>query len=127
MWSNPHDGVDMTVGVIADEVAVVEPYNAVSLEEILQKFLQMVAVERLVAVRSQEALRRGEDGTLAIALDAATFEYETLVVVDGAVLESSLVVEVERDGIVFLPSELLAPAVKLEVEERVRHHEACVA
>lgn|SRR5574344_398000 len=114
----------MAVGVVANQIAMVEPDDVLRLEEILQEFFQLLTIERLVAMRRQEALGGGEDGALAVALDATAFEHKSLMVVDRTVLESSLIIQVLRDGIVFLPTELFSPSIKLEVEEGERHHVA---
>lgn len=124
MGSYSHDGVYMAVGVVANQIAMVEPDDVLRLEEILQEFFQLLTIERLVAMRRQEALGGGEDGALAVALDATAFEHKSLMVVDRTVLESSLIIQVLRDGIVFLPTELFSPSIKLEVEEGERHHVA---
>ena len=46
----------MAVGVIADQIAMVEPDDVLRLEEILQKLFQLLTIERLVAMRRQKAL-----------------------------------------------------------------------
>lgn len=66
----------MAVGIIAYQIAMVQPYHLASLEEILELRLDILTSKRLVAMRSQQALGRSEDGTLAIALYAATFEHK---------------------------------------------------
>ena len=73
-----HDGVDVAVGVVADEVAVVEPHDALSTEPAFQFGFKLLATQRLVTIRSQQALRGGENGAAAVALDAAALQNEIL-------------------------------------------------
>ncbi len=120
MGRQPDNGVDMAVGVIADEMAMVYPDNALGMEEVGEQAFHHVAQRQvLVTVRSQEALAGGEDSALAIALDAAAFEDKALMVLHGCILECTLIVELQVDGIVFLPGKLLSPSVELEVEQVV--------
>ena len=56
MWSHSHDGVDVPVGIIAYQIAVIQPDDSLELEESLQQMVDAVVVERLVAVRRQQAL-----------------------------------------------------------------------
>ena len=62
MGSYSHDGVYMAVGVVANQIAMVEPDDVLRLEEILQELFQLLTIERLVAMRRQKALGGGEDG-----------------------------------------------------------------
>ena len=91
MWSHSHDGVDVAVGIIAYQIAVIQPDDSLELEESLQQMVDAVVVERLVAVRRQQALRGGEECTLSVTLDAASFEHEALVVLYIGI-EGSLIV-----------------------------------
>ena len=59
----------MAVGIIAYQIAVIQP-DDFELEESLQQMVDAVVVERLVAVRRQQALRGGEECTLSVTLDA---------------------------------------------------------
>ena len=122
MGSYSHDGVDMSIGIIADEIAMVEPYHLACMEEILELSVDVILGERLVAVRGEEALGCRENRAIAIALDASTLQDEARMVLQGCV-EGSLVIELEVDGVVFLPSELLSPTIKLEVEQVDRDDE----
>ena len=86
------------------------------MKEILELQLDVLLGEGLVAMGGQETLAGGEDGSLAVALDAAAFEYEAFVVLQCCV-ERPLVVQLKVDGIVLLPVEFLSPAIELEVEQ----------
>ena len=68
------EGIDVTVGVVAGEVAVVEPKDAVGMEITQQTFLNLVAGEVGVAVGREEALAGRQQRALAVALYAAAFE-----------------------------------------------------
>ena len=122
MGSYSHDGVDMSIGIIADEIAMVEPFHLACMEEIFELSVDVILGERLVAVRGEEALGCRKNRSLAIALDASTFQDESRMVFQGSV-EGTLVIELEVDGIVFLPCELLAPTIKLEIEQVDRDDE----
>ena len=119
MRSHSHDGVDMSVGIITHQITMVEPYHIPYMEEIPELAVDVLAGERLVAVRRQQALRCGEERTLAVALYASAFEHEALVVFQRRI-EGSLIVELQIDGIVLFPVEFLAPSVELEVEQMDR-------
>ena len=109
----------MSVGVITHQITMVEPYHISYMEEIPEQAVDVLAGERLVAVRRQQALRCSEERTLAVALYASAFEHEALVVLQCRI-EGSLIVELQIDGIVLFPVEFLAPSVELEVEQMDR-------
>ena len=109
----------MPVGIIAHQVAMVEPYHLLGEEESLEQTVDVLPGKRLVSVGCQQALRGGEDGTLSVALDASALKYESLVVLHRRI-KGTLVVELQVDGVVLLPGEFLAPSVKLEVEQMDR-------
>lgn len=46
----------MSIGIIADEIAMVEPFHLACMEEILELSVDVILGERLVAVRGEEAL-----------------------------------------------------------------------
>ena len=99
---------------------MIEPHNALGMEKVEQLFLNIHPGEWLVAVRRQQALAGGKDGSLSIALYATTFEDKTCMVLKGS-LKGSLIVELQVDGIVLLPGKLLAPSVESEVEQMNRN------
>ena len=106
----------MAIGIIANEAAVVEPYNALGTEIFLEAGFNLGLREGLVAMRRHEATGSGEDGTFAIALDRTALEDEVEV---GLVLahHTTGIIEMTIDGIIQIGLELLTPAVELEVEE----------
>lgn len=114
--TEPHYGVDMSVGVVTDEVAVVQPYDALSPERVFEFCCYLLLIHRLVAVGRQEALCRCEHGTFAITLYRTALEHEIGMIL-YLVLEGTPTEEVPCDGVVLLPGKLLAPAVELEVEQ----------
>lgn len=75
-----NDGVDVAVGIVANEVAVVEPHDALGTQSAFEFGLDFLAGERLVAIRCQEALRRRENRAVTVAFDAAALENEILMV-----------------------------------------------
>ena len=114
--ADAYKGIDMAIGIIANEAAVVEPYNAPGSEIFLEAGFNLGLREGLVAMRRHETTGRCENGALAIALDRTAFEDEVEV---GLVLalNDALVVEVLVDLIIQIGLELLTPAVELEVEK----------
>ena len=114
--TDAYQGVDMAIRIIANEAAVVEPYNALGSEIFLETGFNLGLREGLVAMRRHEATGRCENGALAIALDRAAFEDEVEV---GLVLAlyTTGIIEMTIDGIIQIGLELLTPAVELEVEE----------
>ena len=114
--ADAYQGIDMAIGIIANEAAVVEPYNALGTEILLEASLNLGLSEGLVAMRRHEATGGCEDGTFAIALDRAAFEDEVEV---GLVLahHTTGIIEMTVDLIIQIGLELLTPAVELEVEK----------
>ena len=66
----------MSVGVVTDEASVMNPYYALGSQILLETVLNLLLSEWLIAVGSQQTTGCGEDGSSAVALNAATFEYE---------------------------------------------------
>ena len=116
MGSHAHRGVDVAIGVVAHQIAVIDPHHASGAKPTAQLGVYLLAGEGLVAVRSQQTLAGGKLGAPAVALDAAALEHH-VVMVFAAAVEQPLLAEVAGDGIVVLPAELLAPAVEAEVEQ----------
>ena len=106
----------MTVGVVAHQVAVIDPDDALSTKTGLQTLLNLQLRQRLIAVRGHEALGGGEDGATAVALDGTALKHEVQTV-DILALYATLVVETTVDGVVEAGLELLTPAVETEVEQ----------
>ena len=108
--------VDMAIGVIANQGAVVEPHHALGTQICFEAFLYLGLREGLVSVGGHQATGGGKNGAFAIALDRAALEDEVEMVFVVA-LDQSLLVEVLVDGVVELRLELLAPAVELEIKK----------
>ena len=84
-----HNGVDVSIGVVANQIAMIEPNYALGMKKVEQLFFYIHPGERLVAVRRQQTLACGKDGSLSIALYASTLEDKTCMVLKGS-LKSSL-------------------------------------
>jgi hypothetical protein len=114
--ADAYKGIDMAIGIIANEAAVVEPYNALGTEIFLEAGFNLGLREGLVAMRGHETTGSGEDGAFAIALDRAAFEDEVEV---GLVVahHTTGIIEMTIDGIIQIGLELLTPAVELEIEK----------
>ena len=122
----------MTVGIVARQVSVIDPEDALSVEVPFQAFFDFIFGERLVAMGGQQTACGGEYRPASVALDGTAFEHEveTVYVLPrlplcqrGAVRRTEgwepLVVEMAVDGVVEFCRELLAPAVETEVEQAV--------
>ena len=107
------DGVDVAVGVVAAEVAVVDPDDALGAEAFFQFFLYLLARAWLVAPHL--ALGGGHDGSTSVALDGSSLEHEVGVLLQS-MGEVAFFVEVEGDEVVVVGGELAAPAVELELQ-----------
>ena len=77
--TDAYQRVDMSVGIVANQRAVVEPYDALGTEIFLEAGFNLGLREGLVAMRRHEATGSCEDGALAIALDGTAFEDEVQV------------------------------------------------
>ena len=56
MRSHSDDGINVTICIITDEIAMIQPYHSLEMEESLEQMIDAVMVERLVAMRSQQTL-----------------------------------------------------------------------
>ena len=108
--------VDVAVRIVASEIAVMDPEDAVGSERRQELLLYPVAAERFVPVGSQEAFRRGEDGSLAVALDASSLEDKTEVILVGS-LEDVLLHHVAADLVVEIGRKLQSPSVEAEIQQ----------
>ena len=104
----------MPVGIVARELSVIYPEDALGTEVLLQTLFNLVLAEGLVAMRSEQAARGGEDGALSVAFDRAPFEHE-VEMVDILSPDRTVVIEASVDGIVELGREFLAPAVEAKI------------
>ena len=115
--TDAYQRVYMSVGVIAYQTAMVEPYDALGTQPVFQPLFNRLLGKGLIAVGRHQTAKGGEDGPLAVALDAASLEHEVQMVLVGA-FHQSLLIEMLVDLIVEFGRELLAPAVELEVEQK---------
>jgi hypothetical protein len=114
--ADAYQGIDMAIGIIANETAVVEPYHTLGTEILFEASLNLSLREGLVAMRGHETTGRCENGALAIALDRTALKDEVEV---GLVLahHTTGIIEMTVDLIIQIGLELLTPAVELEVEK----------
>ena len=108
----------MAVGVVADNVAIVESQHALHVECRLEPLFYLLPRQGLVAVGGQEAGGGGEERAFSVALYAASLQHEIGLVVLG--VEQSRLEEPGGDGVVGLPGKLLAPSVESEVADHIR-------
>ena len=106
----------MTVRVVARQITVVQPQHPFGMERLFQILLDLLAALWLIAVRSQQTGRSGQDGTLAVAFDGAPFEHEAQMVpvVAPHHLRGK---EAAIDLVVVVGGKLHAPAVETEVQQ----------
>ena len=111
----------MSVGIVADELSVVEPYYLAGAETLLQHLLHLCLRHGLVAVGRHKTHARGEHRAASVALDRATFEHKVVVVdtfaTEHSATEHSATEQRAVDKIVLIGSKLLAPSVETEVEK----------
>ena len=108
--------VDMGIGIVAGEVAVVDPQDAVGSERVAQIVFNLSAREVAVAVGGEEALGGGEYRAAAVAFDGASFEHEAETVVERGA-EHTGAGELGGDEVVEACGEFESPAVEAEVDE----------
>ena len=106
----------MSVGVVANETAVIDPDDAFGAQILLQPVFYLSLGERLVAVRGHETACGRKHGTLAVALNGTALEDEVEVVFIGAA-DEFLIVEMTVNSVVEGGLEFLAPAIETEIKE----------
>lgn len=131
------EGIDMAVCVVACEVAVIEPEDAVGVEIAKQTFLDLVARELRITIGGEETFAGSQQRALAIAFNATTFEDEIKMRLIEAMKPPSispyrgeefistcnctgrraLICKSLIDSVIKLGRELITPPVELEVEE----------
>ena len=116
MGRNANKGVDVSIGVVAGQLPVVYPEDAVGAKPFLQPLFYLLPGQWLVAMGGHQTTGSGKDRSLAIALDRTALEDEVQMVFIMT-MNHALVVEVLVDLVVELSLEFLAPTVKLEVEK----------
>ena len=108
----------MAVGVVAAQLAVVYPYDALCAQQLLEALLDAALCHRLVTVRRQQAGGGGEHGASPVALDGSAFEHEVQAVAVFAIDDAAFE-ELAVDGVVLGGGELFSPSVEAEVEQAV--------
>ena len=112
----PHQGVDVPVGVVAFQFAVVYPHHLFHTQPPFQLLFNFLTAQGLVAVRSQQAGAGGEEGALAVALYRASFQHKVVMVLQLAA-EDALSPQLAGDGVVEQGLEFFSPSVEMEVEQ----------
>ena len=108
-------GIDMGVGVIPGEVAVLQPQEALNSQVRPQSALYLRQRHSPVAVGVEQAGVGAEQGTESIGFDGAAFQYEVHLAQGHAV--TVLAVDFAVDRIVETGAVLVTPGIELEVEE----------
>ena len=118
MGSHAHHRVDVAVGVVAYQHAVVKPHDAVGSEPLLQPLFYLLLRQGLVAVGSQQTRGGGEHRATAVALNASAFKHEVEVRLIKP-LHLTFHKDLPVDVVVEVGGKFLAPSVELEVEQDV--------
>ena len=114
--TDAYQRVDMSVGIVANQRAVVEPYDALGTEVFFEASFYLGLREGLITMGCHETAGSCEDGALAIALDGTAFEDEVQVGLIVA-LYATGIIEMAVDGIIQGCLKLIAPTVELEIKE----------
>ena len=105
----------MAVSVVACQVPMIDPEDALSTEFLLQTGLDLSLCEGLVTMRCQQTACGGEDCTTSVALDGAAFQHEVETIYVFP-LNGPLIVKIAIQGIILRGRELLAPAVETKIK-----------
>ena len=70
------EGVNMAVCIIASEVSMIEPEDALGMEIAQEAFFYLLPVKVWITLRGEEALAGGQECPASIALDTASLEDE---------------------------------------------------
>ena len=106
----------MAVSIIACQTAVIDPEDTLGVQLLEQTGLNILLGEGLVAMRRQQAARRGEDGATSVALDRAALEHE-VETIDILALDGAFLVKMAVDGVILFGRELIAPAIEAEIDQ----------
>ena len=104
----------MTVGVVTNEVAIVEPQHTLGVKHIEQTLLNFGLFHRLVAMWGKQTLACCEDCSLAVALNGAAFKYKACTVL-VLTLYNTGIIQLTVYGIVKCSLKLASPAIEAEV------------
>src|SRR5690606_26592381 len=108
------EGVDVGVGIVALEVAVLEPEHAVLAQPAAQAAVQLLAAGLGMAL--VEAAPGGQQRALAIGLDGAAFKSK-INCLQRTVDEDSSFMQALDQAVVLAGPELPAPAGEAEIEQ----------
>ena len=106
----------MAIGIVASQLAMINPYDTLGTEHLLQVFLNLLLSHRLIAMGGHQAACRRKDGAASVALNRAALEHEVQLA-DIFPTNHAIVIQPTIDGIVKLRRELITPAVEPEVEQ----------
>ena len=107
----------MSVSIVACQMSVVYPENALGTEVVFQPFLNLLFGHGLIAVGCQQALACGKDGALAVALYRTAFKHE-VETIDVFACNLAQIVEPAVDGVVEGCLELFAPTIETIVQQQ---------
>lgn len=116
------EGVNVGIGIVASEITMMEPEDALYAKTLAEKGLHLRLIDRgdsialMAAVGIEKTLGSGEESAAAIALDSTPFEFEVKTIHVSAG-DDALLVETGIDGIVEVGTELPSPSVETEIEE----------
>ena len=81
----------MSVGVVANELTMIEPYNLACTKTLQKRLLYLLSCHWLVAMWRHKAHTGSEDGTASVALYRATLKHK-VVIINAFAVEDALVV-----------------------------------
>ncbi len=110
-------GVDMTIGIIAHQLAVFQPQNAFQPELALEQCFQLVATVLGIALGGEQAFGGGQQRTSAVHLDAAALQDQRLGLHRESV-EGPHFVQSDAESVVQVRRIFVAPAVELIVQQQ---------
>ncbi len=113
----------MAVGIVSEQIAVLEPEDAADAELVLQHFLDGGLVQPGIARRRQQAALGGEQGAAAVDFDGAALQHEVHRFHRG--IPGAEGDQPPGEGVVALGGKLAAPAVESEIQVQqlaVAHH-----
>ena len=113
--TQPGQGVDVAVGIVAGQESVVEPQDLCDREGLVQVLFDLGAVPLSVPVGGEQAFRSGEQGPFPVRLDGAAFENEVQTV-HVFTVEPSVLIHGSRYQVVEIGREFQSPTVECEVE-----------
>ena len=106
----------MTVGIVAGQVAIVQPQKAFEAQLFTQACFHVGTVKARVAARCQQAFRRGEQRPApSDSIEPPSSTKSTAF--SGAAAKQAMIGQMPVQGIVLLPGELVAPGIETEIQQ----------